>query len=160
MTKPHDLADHVFGEVHEHPFPGNVLQVVQNFYNAYEEINGRDEHRYFTDNVDRADVVTSVVRDKEQVQYADRQLTGHAAKHRPVIDIDFPVKLIPSSTEGHFHLYIDREMSWVHYLGILEALVDAGVVERGYVEAAKRRGFTAVRLPWIAKGDSTPPDSN
>lgn len=71
--------------------------------------------------------------------------------HRPVIDLDVPAYLIPSSTEGHSHLIIDHEMPWHQYVRLLEALVQAGLVEENYVEACKRRGQTMVRMPWVKK---------
>lgn len=71
--------------------------------------------------------------------------------HRIVLDIDAPVKLVPSSTEGHFHLYIDVAVQWDEYKELLEALVGAGVLEEGYVEASIREGYTSARLPWIKK---------
>lgn len=71
--------------------------------------------------------------------------------HAPVIDLDIPHVWVPSSTAGHGHLYLDHVLSWGRYLRLLEALADAGVVERGYVSASEARGYTAVRLPWIKK---------
>lgn len=94
-----------------------------------------------TESLDDADIVTS--------QYKD--LAGEE-RHMIVLDLDCPVALIPSTTWGHSHLYIDMPMSWEKYKAILDALADAEVVERGYAEASKRRGFTCVRLPWVAKG--------
>lgn len=71
--------------------------------------------------------------------------------HRPVLDIDLPVKVLPSSTPGHFHLFIDKEMDWEKYAALLNALVEAELVEPGYRDAAFRRGYTAVRVPWVLK---------
>lgn len=73
--------------------------------------------------------------------------------HMAVLDIDIPHSLIPSSTEGHSHLYLDVEMSWRKYKRLLRALARAGVVEKGYVTASIKRGHTDVRLPWVKKGD-------
>src|SRR5690348_415165 len=54
--------------------------------------------------------------------------------HMPVLDIDrIPVRLVESSTPGNYHLYIDKEMPWETYLDLLWALVDAGILERGWV---------------------------
>ena len=73
--------------------------------------------------------------------------------HYPVIDLDVPVYLIPSSTSGHGHLYINVGMTFEAYKNILVALADAGVVEQGYVDASIRRGRSDVRLPfWAVKG--------
>ena len=80
---------------------------------------------------------------------------GDPATHRPVLDLDFPAALVPSSTPGHFHLYLDVEISDDDYWRMLYALADAGVLEHGYVRACQSRGFTSVRLPWIKKAEAT-----
>lgn len=72
-------------------------------------------------------------------------------RHAPAIDLDVPARLIPSTTEGHAHLYIDVPMSWRQYKRLLRALVAAGVVEPGYYKASRRRGATFLRLPWVRK---------
>lgn len=77
--------------------------------------------------------------------------------HYPLIDLDIPAYLIPSTTPGHTHLYIDKKVPQEKYWALLRAMVDAGLVEGGYVNASEARGFTAARLPWIKK-DETPED--
>ena len=71
--------------------------------------------------------------------------------HRPVLDIDFPAALIPSSTPGHFHLYLDKQMNFATYVILLDALAAAGVIEKGYASVSKARGYTSARLPWVKK---------
>lgn len=71
--------------------------------------------------------------------------------HMPVIDIDLPIKAVPSRTAGHFHLYIDKEMDWVAYQDLLWALVDAKLVQKGYVEASIKQGATFVRKPGVTE---------
>lgn len=71
--------------------------------------------------------------------------------HCPVLDIDIPAFLIPSSTPGHSHLYIDHPMKWRKYKRLLRALARAGIVEKGYVKASIYRKHTAVRVPWVKK---------
>lgn len=71
--------------------------------------------------------------------------------HKLVLDLDIPAKLIPSSTEGHFHLYIDKEIPAAEYWDLVQAFVDAGLVEPGYQAASERRGYTSARLPWVRK---------
>lgn len=71
--------------------------------------------------------------------------------HKPVIDIDVPVRYVESTQEGHGHLYIDHVVEFDKYVKILEALRDAGIVEWGYVEGVKARGAGYVRLPWVRK---------
>lgn len=71
--------------------------------------------------------------------------------HRPVIDIDHVVKVVESSTSGHSHLFVDVVMPWEDVVKLLEVLAEIGLVEPGYVNASKARGYTAVRLPWVSK---------
>jgi len=71
--------------------------------------------------------------------------------HMPVIDIDLPCMLVPSSAPGHFHLYIEKQMSWEKFVAMLEAMEAAGVVGKGYVSYTKRRGYATVRYPGVTK---------
>ena len=93
-----------------------------------------------TDDLNEADVISS-----RMISDPDVNL------HSPVLDIDIPAMLIPSTTPGHWHLYLDAPMPWDTYVQLLDAMADAGILEEGYVAASKARGFTAVRLPWISK---------
>ncbi len=72
-------------------------------------------------------------------------------KHAPAIDLDVPAILVPSSTPGHSHLYIDHELSWKDYLRVLRVLTDVRIVELGILQAAERRGTTLLRLPHVKK---------
>jgi hypothetical protein len=74
-------------------------------------------------------------------------------RHAVVIDIDHPTWLIKSSTQDHYHLYIDVPggIDWGTYENLLYALMLAGVIEPGYHEVSKKRKRTDVRLPWIKK---------
>lgn len=72
-------------------------------------------------------------------------------RHMPVIDIDVTSMLLPSSTEGHYHLYINREMTWKQFLKMLKAMTDAGVVQEGYYQHTRRRGRAFVRYPGVTK---------
>lgn len=76
----------------------------------------------------------------------------HDNLHRPVIDIDVPIRVFPSTTPGHFHLYIDYLVPWDDYLDMLKAMAKCGIVEWNYIDASIARGGTHVRLPWIKKG--------
>ena len=71
--------------------------------------------------------------------------------HKIVIDLDLHAQLIPSTTPDHFHLLIDKPLARDDYFEILDVLAKHGILETGYVNAAKQRGYTAVRLPWIKK---------
>lgn len=75
-----------------------------------------------------------------------------AGQHTLAIDLDVPARLVPSSTPGHSHLYIDTPMQWADYLAVLNALANVGVIEPGYLAASARCGYTTLRLPWVRKG--------
>lgn len=79
--------------------------------------------------------------------------------HAPTLDIDLPVTLVPSTTEGHFHLHVDHLMTWPAYVTLLEALAAAGLVEPGYVAASIEREGTHVRLPWVKKPEPVPAET-
>jgi len=104
-----------------------------------DEYDGDDEDTVTTTDLEEATVVSSDMTTKD----------GYY--HQPVIDFDIPVRLVPSSTPGHSHLYIDTPTSGAAYFQLLRALVDCGYVQPGYADASERRGHSDVRLPWIKK---------
>lgn len=117
------------------PMPGQVYQSVAEF-DDYEAQSGR----FDTTNLDEAQVITSKVEDSPGI-------------HKLIIDLDMPGQLIPSTTPGHFHLYVDKEIPEAAWSTLLFALASAGLIEPGYMRASITRGFTAVRLPWIKKNE-------
>lgn len=74
-----------------------------------------------------------------------------AGWHTVALDLDVPARLVPSSTSGHSHLYIDAPMTWDLYRRLLEVLADAGVIEDGFARASIDREYTSLRLPWVRK---------
>jgi hypothetical protein len=60
-------------------------------------------------------------------------IEGSDSLHTIMLDLDVPATLVPSSTPGHSHLYIDVPL------------------EDGYVSASIERGHTALRLPGVKK---------
>lgn len=76
--------------------------------------------------------------------------------HAVALDLDIPAYLVPSSTPGHSHLYIDAKVPHHRYMALLSALADAGVIERGYADVSIKRGRSDLRLPWVEKGDRAP----
>jgi hypothetical protein len=121
---------------HEPPIPGLLYAEVKNWHSSSGDETGIDEP--ITTDIEQANIITSMVED-------------NVARHKLVLDIDMPVKAIPSTTPGHFHLYIDHEIEKDKYFALVKAMVDAGLVEEGFYGASDRRGYTAVRLPWIKK---------
>ena len=71
--------------------------------------------------------------------------------HWPVLDLDMPCHLIPSTSEGYFHLVIEHPMPWDDYAKLMRALGDAGLLEKYYVNKSIERGYSAIRRPGILK---------
>lgn len=124
----------------------------------FEEMN-HTQGEYITDDVvvvDAADPSAEGVTSWDPTADPEVLLGMELQMHRPVLDIDFPAALVRSSTPGHSHLYLDLLMAWPKYLALLEALADAGIIEKGYLEASRQRGYSAARLPWIIKPGTEP----
>ena len=73
-------------------------------------------------------------------------------QHRPILDLDFAHQYVPSSTEGHGHLYIDHLlMDDTEYFGLLSSLHHFGILGRGSVEQFKAHAMSLVRAPGVTK---------
>lgn len=120
------------------PIPDLTMRRVEHF----DEYGETDDVRPITTYTEEASVLTSAVSTTEGI---------HLDLHKPVLDIDFPVVALPSSTPGHSHLYIDKAMPWDDYEKLLVVLVEIGLLEEGYLGASRMRHYTAVRAPWVKK---------
>lgn len=74
-------------------------------------------------------------------------------EHAPTLDMDVYCELIESTTPGHFHLYIDKPMTWDVYSDLLVAMHNAGLLQKGFVELSLARGASFLRKPGVAKGE-------
>lgn len=92
--------------------------------------------------------------DVNDAQVISSEIVDTFGHHLVVLDLDIPAKLVPSSTPGHSHLFIEKPLTWFQYVNLLRALEEAGIVEPGYVAVSIERGSTRVRLPWVKKGDA------
>lgn len=101
--------------------------------------------------IDEANLITSLSPEAIDVEDPFEEGDGVEVMHMPVIDIDVPCRLVESTTPGHFHLYIDKGISWDAYVVLLMAMEEAGIIETGYLSASLDRGYTAVRPPWVKK---------
>jgi hypothetical protein len=129
-------------EGHTLPFDGQMYAQVETFgtSDSPDDPIGNSGSETLTTNLDDPGVnlITSATAENVLMQ-------------KPILDIDYPAWLIPSTRPGHFHLYIDRAIPKDKYLAMVTAMAEAGLVEEGYAGAAERRGYTGVRLPWIKK---------
>lgn len=87
----------------------------------------------------------------ETAQVVSSELQYGKGVHAPALDIDVPAFLVPSSTPGHSHLYIDAPCSWRQYKRLLKAMERCGILEPGYVKASINRKGSHVRVPWLKK---------
>lgn len=88
----------------------------------------------------------SVVRETPDGNLVSSEST-QPGEHLPVIDLDIPHRLVPSSTPGHSHLYIDKPVTWEQYKHLLEALLECGIIGQGWFNQAMLDGKTWVRAP-------------
>lgn len=109
--------------------------------NGEEYAFGRD--REATSDLEGADVASSLLANGWGGQ-----------RHLIALDLDVPAYLVPSSTRGHSHLYIDVPTGIEHeaYMALISLLAHLGVIEPGYANVSRQRGHTALRLPWVKKG--------
>lgn len=106
-------------------------------------------------------------KDKKLASIADANLVSSRAVvrngkayHYPLLDIDFPVERIPSSHEGHYHLYFNKLLTWEDYHKVLTVLAEVGIIQQGVLKAAEISEETCLRLPWIKKPElNQEPDS-
>ncbi len=63
------------------------------------------------------------------------------------------VRALPSSTEGHFHLYIDAEMRPDAHAAPLACLGDAGIIGADFLAMAERNGVSLLIRPGLTKTD-------
>jgi hypothetical protein len=115
------------------PMPGNILRRLSNFNGSYTDPVSYD-----------------IVKEPKNANLITSEVAG-THNHKPVLDIDLPCKLISSTHAGHHHLYIDKILTWEHYIELLNVLAKIGIIQTGYRDSSLARGFSSVRLPWIKK---------
>jgi hypothetical protein len=100
-----------------------------------------------------ANIITSLVKPTTaRGGLGETLVLNGESRHIVAVDIDWPAHLIPSSTPGHHHLYVEiPAVPTEAYLDWLDASVKIGLVQQGYADAARARGRSDLRLPWVAK---------
>ncbi|MDP2598947.1 MAG: hypothetical protein Q8P49_03900 [Candidatus Liptonbacteria bacterium] len=76
--------------------------------------------------------------------------------HASGILLDCPARLFPSTTKGHFHLYLDVCLNWEHYAHLLLALEKANIIEKKFFELSVAQGQTRLRPPGVRKENYRP----
>lgn len=80
-----------------------------------------------------------------------RNDSAYLEEKAPHIDLVVPVRVLPSSSLGHHHVYMDVEMPWAAYLAMCKMLKNAGLLEPGYLRASDARCMTMLLKPGLTK---------
>lgn len=102
--------------------------------------------KYYKVNAPRTEYGRST---KEACIYGEANLVSSECMdgtHAPALDIDLPCRLVESGTPGHFHLYIDKVMTWAEYQKLLSVLVEVGIVEEKYRDMCIKDGRSYLRI--------------
>ncbi len=124
---------------------------------VWHQENNSDEPGYAVDWAKTTGEECPMGLDAQLVQSSTERLTTMRVDkptevlHAPVIDLDCAHHYEPSTTPGHGHLYINKAMSFDDMMEVLDVLVKHGIVQPGFRDAAKIRGWAAVRTPWTPK---------
>lgn len=103
----------------------------------------------------------NLVRDKDNANLVSSLCNN--GKHRPTLDIDFPCKLVETKTPGHYHLYIEHDLTFDQYKRLIDVMADIGLVGEGIRMQMENRGMTCLRTrPHEKKyvGGTSPGPSN
>lgn len=71
--------------------------------------------------------------------------------HAPAFDLDRRAFLIPTTTSGNHHMYIDEVLSWRQYRALLRGFYKSGLLDPSVYWRSLYRGSTHVRPPWVRK---------
>ena len=76
---------------------------------------------------------------------------GHC--HMPCFDIDIPFKdmKVVQSASGNCHLYINKPMRYEQMMHLMQAMVQAGLVQKGYAQACMDQKMARLRMPGVVK---------
>lgn len=72
-------------------------------------------------------------------------------RHMPVLDLDIEHVYYPSSTPGHAALLLNVDLPAALHWKLINVLEECGIIEPGFAEASRQRGYSAVRTPWTKK---------
>lgn len=71
--------------------------------------------------------------------------------HAPVLDLDLEHVYYESTTPGHAALLLNVALTWEQYQKLLAVLEELGIIQHGFAEASRQRGYSACRTPWTKK---------
>ena len=75
-------------------------------------------------------------------------------RQMPVLDLDFPHTYVPSSTEGHGHLFFDVPISRFRWFALMTGLLLGKQIEMPFYVWSLRRGGNFVRIDPVKSGEA------
>lgn len=156
------LSDHLIIKNHAIDAPkSKVDKEKKKSVNDYDASKLEDQIDWLGHDLATGNLITSIPKQDFIANHSYYNAAGHVDTSNmvaaepfsqlPVIDIDVPCELLPSSRPGHFHLLIYKRVTRTFYSDILRALIKAGIVEEGFYQSFLRRGYTAIRTPTSMK---------
>lgn len=128
--------------------PANFVNRVNRCFGFHPAVNGDAPAAYIADlqnrHVANSNIITSI---------------AHDGFHYPVLNIDCPVTVVPSTIPGHSHVLIDHPVSRNQYFEMLQSLANVGIVNGNWLHEAQQLGASWVRLPWVHHGDRVDPNA-
>lgn len=88
-----------------------------------------------------------------EAQIITSRIDGKSELHSPILDLDIPHALVPSSTPGRAHLYLGVKLDTNEMNRLVDTLVEVGILQRGIGAQWRRHGHLGARLPWVKKGE-------
>src|SRR3989344_3971131 len=68
-----------------------------------------------------------------------------------ILTFSDPVRLVESSTPGHFHFYIEKKIPWQDYKKMLKAFLKAGLIDENFYDMSMEEKMTMLFLPGVKK---------
>jgi hypothetical protein len=110
-------------------------------------IDDLDKQEYVSENVHKT------VDSPDAANLISSKMKG-SSKHKVILDLDFEAALLPSSTPGHHHLYLNKELTHDQMEQLLFTLHDVGIIAGGNMNQWMKFKAQFLRLPWIRKSEN------
>lgn len=118
-----------------------MLHFKQSKYRSKVKLNGSED---FTEE-ESFPTRVEVVEDDEKYNLLSSRVRG-GDSHTVLLDLDTEVRLMPSKTPGHYHLWLPgNNLSWEEYSRLLFVLLELRIIEHGFYEASIKREASFIR---------------
>ncbi|MCC6563300.1 hypothetical protein IT087_00225 [Candidatus Uhrbacteria bacterium] len=98
-------------------------------------------------------LVSTKLMDPDDAQPLHGKAAGSRRRDLPALVLTVGARVNPSSSVGHHHLYLDREMPWPAYEQLLLALRDAEIIGQDFCDMSIRWRVSFLLKPGLTKSD-------